>query len=118
MSTQQRSQAIGAGRGGAPIVVIPILALILNGAIIAASTYGYNITFPVNILGGFSFVVAPLFPAAAALVIAFGLWRYGGLGQGAAWLTALCLLVAPIVTSFVMNYLTGILLAHLSATRR
>jgi hypothetical protein len=114
MTAQERLQPIGAGHGGTPLVVLPLFALVLNGAIIAAATYGYNVAFPVNILGGFSFVVAPLFPAAAAIVIAFGLRRYGGLSQGAAWLTAFFLLIAPIITSFVMNYLTGLLLAHLS----
>ena len=114
MTAQERLQPIGAGHGGTPLVVLPLFALVLNGAIIAAATYGYNVAFPVNILGGFSFVVAPLFPAAAAIVIAFGLRRYGGLSQGAAWLTAFFLLIAPIITSFVMNYLTGLLLANLS----
>jgi hypothetical protein len=114
MTAQDRLQPIGAGHGGTPLVVVPLFALILNGAIIAAATYGYNLAFPVNILGGFSFVIAPLFPAAAAIVIAFGLWRYGGLSQGAAWLTAIFLLIAPIITSFAMNYLTGLLLANLS----
>ena len=112
---RQQSAAIGAGNGAVPvIVVIPLLALILNGAIIAASTYGYNFSFPVNILGGFSFNVAPLFPAAAALIIGFGLWHGRTLDLGAAWLTVAFLLIAPIVTSFIMNYLTGVLLAHLS----
>ncbi len=115
MTAQERLQPIGAARGGTPVViVVPLLALILNGAIIAASSYGYNFSFPVNILGGFSFNVAPLFPAAAALIIAFALWHGHPLDLGAAWLTAAFLLVAPIVTSFVMNYLTGVLLANLS----
>ena len=112
MATQQ-SSATGAGQGGA-VFVIPLLALILNGAIIAAASYGHSLVFPVNILGGFSFVVAPLFPAAAAVIIAFGLWHYGGMSQAGAWITAFFLLIAPIITSFVMNYLTGILLANLS----
>lgn len=112
MATQQSSAPI-AGQGGA-VFLIPLLALILNGAIIAASTYGLSLTFPINILGGFSFVIAPLFPAAAAIIIAFGLWYYGGMSQGGAWITAFFLLIAPIITSFVMNYLTGVLLAHLS----
>jgi hypothetical protein len=113
MATQQQSTPIGAGQGTA-VVVVPLFALVLNSAILAGQVNGYNLAYPVNILGGFSFVIAPLFPAAAAIVIAFGLWRYGGMAQGAAWITALFLLIAPIITSFVMNYLTGLLLAHLS----
>jgi hypothetical protein len=114
MSVQQQSGSMGGQGVMAPVVVLPVLALILNGAIIAASSYGYTLFFPVNIIGGFSYNVAPLFPAATAIVIALGLWRYGGLSQGAAWGALVAVFIVPIVASFIINYLTGILLANLS----
>jgi hypothetical protein len=110
MSVQQQSGSMGGERTMAPVVVITILAIIANFAITAASAYGHSLFFPINILGGFSFNVAPLLPAAAALILAFGLWQYSHLSQGRAWLAALCLFVAPILFVQIWNALTGWLL--------
>lgn len=114
MSVPQQARSVGGQGAMAPIVVLPVLALILNGAIILASAYGFSLFFAVNIIGGFSYNVAPLFPAATAIVIALGLWRYGGLGQGAAWAALVAVFIVPIIASFIINYLTGVLLANLS----
>ncbi|MGH7091368.1 MAG: hypothetical protein ACREFQ_20950, partial [Stellaceae bacterium] len=97
-----------------PIVVIPILALVLNALILIAGSRGYSLVIPINILGGFSFNVAPLFPAATALVLGFGLWQWDGMSQARAWLVAIFIFLVPIIVSQIVNYLTGILLAHLS----
>lgn len=113
---QQRTSGAGATGGGlmGPAVVLPVAALVLYGAIIYGQANGYSYSFPVNILGGFSYRVAPLMPAAAALICGFGLWHYGGMRQGWAWLTVACVFLVPNIASFLMNYLTGVLLANLS----
>ncbi|HUK60060.1 MAG TPA: hypothetical protein VLV50_12590 [Stellaceae bacterium] len=109
MTVQQPAHGTASGTME-PLVVITILALVLNLAITWLSATGHNIVFPINILGGFSFNVAPLLPAATALIIAFGLWRYAGLSQGRAWLAALFIFIAPIVLVQIWNALTGLLL--------
>jgi hypothetical protein len=110
MSVQQQSGSVGGQGAMTPVVVITILAIIANFAITTASAYGHNIFFPINILGGFSFNVAPLLPAATALILAFGLWQYSHIGQGRAWIAALCLFVAPILFVQIWNAFTGWLL--------
>jgi hypothetical protein len=116
MAQQHPTSVAAAGGGGlmAPVIVLPIAALVLIGAVIGAQAEGYSWSFPIDILGGFSYRVAPLMTIAAALIIAFGLWRYGGMSQGWAWVTAICLFLVPNIASFMMNYLTGVLLANLS----
>jgi hypothetical protein len=114
MSGQDRSAGAAASTsGGSAVVVIGVIALVLNLAVTALSVAGYRLFIPFNILGGFSFNLGVL-PVVTALIIAFALWRYGGLSQGKAWLAALFLFVVPVVVSFAMNYLTGKLLANLS----
>jgi hypothetical protein len=110
----QQNQAGGAIRpaGGlaSPMVVITVLAIILNFAITLATVYGYTIFIPIDILGGFTFKLAPLLPASTALILAFGLWRYSGVRQSRAWLAALCIFLAPIILVQIWNSLTGVLL--------
>jgi hypothetical protein len=101
------------GGGATPVIVIGIIALVLNLLVTGLAVAGLRLFIPFNILGGFSFNLGVL-PVVTALIIAFALWLYGGLGQGFAWLAALCLLVFPIIVSFIMNFLTGVLLSNLS----
>jgi hypothetical protein len=101
------------GGGATPVIVIGIIALVLNLLVTGLAVAGLRLFIPFNILGGFSFNLGVL-PVVTALIIAFALWLYGGLGQGLAWLAALCLLVFPIIVSFIMNFLTGVLLSNLS----
>jgi flagellar biosynthesis protein FlhB len=108
--TTGAADAAPTGSAAAPMVVLGISAAVLFVAITLAASHGYSIVIPVNILGGFSFNVAPLLPAATALILAFGLWRYSGLSQGKAWLAALCIFVAPILFVQIWNALTGFML--------
>jgi hypothetical protein len=101
------------GGGATPVIVIGIIALVLNLLVTGLAVAGLRLFIPFNILGGFSFNLGVL-PVVTALIIAFALWLYGGLGQGFAWLAALCLLVFPIIVSCIMNFLTGVLLSNLS----
>jgi hypothetical protein len=110
---QSTHAASGGGMGMAPVVVVGLVALVLNLAVTGLSVAGYRLSIPFNIIGGFSFNLGVL-PVVTALVVAFALWRYGGLGQGSAWLAALLLLVVPVVVSFIVNYATGVLLANMS----
>jgi hypothetical protein len=107
------SGATGGAGMASPIVVVGALALVLNLAVTALSVAGFRLFIPFNIIGGFSFNLG-LLPVVTALIVAFALWRYGGLSQGRAWLAALFLFVVPILVSFIVNYLTGVLLANLS----
>jgi hypothetical protein len=109
---QNQSAAPAAGHSS-PVVVIGIVALVLNLVVTGLSAAGLRLFIPFNILGGFSFNLGVL-PVVTALIIAFALWQYGGLSQAWAWLAAFCLLVAPIIVSFIMNFLTGVLLTNLS----
>ena len=118
MAQNRSTSAVPSGAAGgegmaAPVLVVGLLALILNLAVTALSVAGYRLFIPFNILGGFSFNLGVL-PVVTALIVAFALWWYGGLSQGGAWLAALFLLVVPIVVSFIVNDLTGVLLANLS----
>ena len=107
------SGAAGGEGMAAPVVVVGLLALILNLAVTALSVAGYRLFIPFDISGGFSFNLGVL-PVVTALIVALALRIYGGLSQGRAWLAALCLLAVPIVVSFIVNDLTGMLLANLS----
>jgi hypothetical protein len=110
----QQRQAAGTAQAGAgtqgPMIVIGILAAICNFAITTATVYGHTVFIPINILGGFSFNVAPLLPASTALILGFGLWHYSGVRQSRAWLAALCIFVGPILFVNIWNALTGVLL--------
>lgn len=99
-----------AAKNAEAAAVIGGVAVVLNFAITIASMHGISIAIPINILGGFSFRVAPLLPAATALTLAFGLWRYSGVSQPKAWLAALCIFLAPIIFVQIWNALTGVLL--------
>jgi hypothetical protein len=114
MAMGDRSAAGGGSALMGPMVVIPVLALVLNAAILVASAAGYNLIIPINILAALAFNVAPLFPAATALILGFALWQWGGMSQGRAWIAVLCLFLVPIVVSQIVNYGTGVLLMHLS----
>lgn len=106
----------GAMRGQrivAPVIVVGLVALVLNLAVTGLFAIGYRLFIPFDIIGGFSFNLG-LLPVVTALVVAFALGRYGGLGLGRAWLAALLLLVVPVAVSFVVNYVTGVVLANLS----
>lgn len=109
---QNQSAAPAAGRAS-PVVVIGIIALVLNLLVTSLTAAGLRLFIPFNILGGFSFNLGVL-PVVTALIVAYALWQYGGVSQAWAWLAALCLLVFPIVVSFIMNFLTGVLLSNLS----
>ena len=116
MARQNQSAGISAagGQGGmSAVVVVGLVALVLNLAVTALSAAGYRLFIPFNILGGFSFNLSAL-PVVTALVVAFALWRYGGVSQGKAWGAAILLFVVPVVVSFIMNYGTGVLLQNLS----
>ncbi|HUB96835.1 MAG TPA: hypothetical protein VL993_13015 [Stellaceae bacterium] len=93
-----------------PIIVIGVLAAIFNFAITTATVYGHTLFFPVNILGGFSFNVAPLLPASTALILGYGLWQYSGVRAGPAVIAAIFIFATPIVLVQVWNALTGVLL--------
>jgi hypothetical protein len=113
MAQRGTTGAAGAAPDGAtesPVIVLGIAAIVLFCTITIAASYGHAIVIPVNILGGFSFNVAPLLPAATALILAFGLWRYCGLGEGKAVLAALCIFLAPIILVQLWNLLTGFIL--------
>ena len=114
MSRQTQTASMTAKpAGGSAVVTVGVLALVLNLAVTALSVAGYRLFIPFNILGGFSFNLSAL-PLVTAIIVAFALWRYGPLSQGAAWVAGIFLFIVPVVVSFLMNYLTGVLLANLS----
>lgn len=111
MARQNEAGVASSARGlDLPVLVIGILAIIANFAITLATVYGHTFFIPVNILGGFSFNVAPLLPATTALILAFGLWHYSRIRQSRAWLAALCIFLAPIILVQIWNAATGVLL--------
>jgi hypothetical protein len=95
------------------IVTVGLIALDLNLLVTALTVAGYRIFVPFNILAGFSFNLG-LLPVVTALIVAFALWRYGGMSLSGGWLFAHLLFVVPVAVSFIVNYLTGVLLMHLS----
>src|ERR1700733_7335011 len=115
MARNQPSGALTMGGQGAgsAVLVVGIVALVLNLIVTALSVAGYRLFIPFDIIGGFSFNLG-LLPVVTAIVVAFALWRYAGLGSGLAGIAAVLLFVVPVVVSFIVNYGTGVLLANLS----
>jgi hypothetical protein len=115
MARHQPSGAMAmSGQGaGSAVLVVGLVALVLNLIVTALSVAGYRLFIPFDIIGGFSFNLG-LLPVVTALVVAFALWRYAGLGAGLAVIAAVLLFVVPVVVSFLVNYGTGVLLANLS----
>ena len=105
--------AMGGPGAGSAVLVVGIVALVLNLIVTALSVAGYRLFIPFDIIGGFSFNLG-LLPVVTAIVVAFALWRYAGLGSGLAVVAAVLLFVVPVVVSFIVNYGTGVLLANLS----
>jgi len=97
-----------------PIVVMPILALIVNVAVQLLAARGLNPVYPIEVIAGFRYPLAPLITILEALVLGFGLWHYAETGAGRATLAAICVFVFRIVTAIAVLYGLRIMTAHLS----
>jgi hypothetical protein len=113
MSSQSRSHAGDTGLL-APVVVIPVLALIVNIGVFLLVKQGITYVIPIEIIGGFGFRLAPLAPILEAAILAFGLWRYSGDGIGRAGVAGVVIFVVRIVTAFIVGYVLKIVTAHMS----
>ncbi len=95
-----------------PVVVLPILAFIVNAGIYYLGTKGYKLSYPINLMGGFSLNVS-LTPALESVVLALALAWWSGLGAGAAVVAAIMLYVVRLLVTFGWGFLMGQILAIL-----
>ncbi len=92
----------------APVVVIPVLALIANVGAYALAVHGAAFVVRFDIIGGFSYGMPSLFPILEALILAFGLWWCTPLSPGRAVVAAVILLVFRIAVTFAVVYVLSL----------
>ena len=102
------------GGMGSAIVVLPIAALIANVAVQLLAMQGLNPLFPIEVVAGFRYPLAPLIIILEALILGVGLWYYAGIGTGRATLATICIFVFRVLTAIVVLYGLRIMTAHLS----
>ncbi len=113
-STEQAGSHAGDSGLLAPIVVIPVLALIVNIGVYLLVKQGVTFVIPIEIVAGFAFRLAPLAPILEAAILAFGLWRYSGDSGGRALGAGVVIFVVRIVTAFVVGYALKIVTSQMS----
>jgi hypothetical protein len=114
MTVQGPSAGTGASAPSAwaPVVVLPILAFIVDGGVYYLGTHGYRLSYPLNLLGGFSLNLS-MSPILESIVLAFALaWR-SGLSAGRAVIAAIVLYVVRLIVTLAWGYAMGQLLAIL-----
>ncbi|HXQ49791.1 MAG TPA: hypothetical protein VN802_01750 [Stellaceae bacterium] len=88
----------------APVIIIPVLVILAQFAVVYATPKTGNFSLPMTMLAGFPYRVEPLFPAAVAVILGFGLWRYTGMGMISAVTASLLLFLLPFAASYLLAY--------------
>jgi len=110
MSSQSRSHAGDTGLL-APVVVVPVLALIVNIGVYLLLKQGITYVIPIEIFG---FRLAPLAPILEAAILAFGLWRYSGKSIGVASIAGVAIFAVRIVTAFIVGYVLKVVTSQMT----
>lgn len=106
----------GGDEGGswAPVFVIPILALIVNIGTYLLARSGHSFIVPINIVGGFTYRLAPLTPILEALILGFGLMWCARMGLGRAIGAVIALVVFRLAVAIAVAYGLAVQTASLS----
>jgi hypothetical protein len=114
MTLQGRSAGAGESAPSAwtPVVVLPILAFIVDAGVYYLGTHGYRLSYPLNLLGGFTLNLS-VSPLLESIILAFALAWWSGLSAGRAVIAAIVLYVVRLIVTLAWGYAMGQLLAIL-----
>ena len=100
----------------APVIVIPALVIIAQFGVDYLTIWTGTISVPMQMMAGFPYPVELLFPAAVAVILAYGLWRYTGMGLAPTVIAALGLFLLPFGASYLLAFSIAVYLPFKIAT--